>query len=146
MGAVRSTSTTSRRRAATVTAVVCLSLLGSPSLAPAAHAVDPPAADVLQLDQRLTADLPDALAGEDLEEALGALDGVDLVPDGDPNRITFTYARSADDVELPLVHDDGDLRFGPNDGAGSLDVSLTTRAAHPFVVEVDEDQEDPPGT
>ena len=100
-------------------------------------------ADVLQLDEQLTENLTAALAGRDLEDALDELEGVQLVADGDPNRITFRYSRKVEDHELALVHDDGDLRFGPNDGAGKLDVSLTTRASDPFVVEVDENQPDP---
>ncbi|HYH34661.1 MAG TPA: calcium-binding protein [Nocardioides sp.] len=161
-------------------AAVSLALLGSPGLAPAAVAVDPPAgdesslrigvlalagaisavgqtpelatplpfttsslADVLELDESLTTDLAAAMNGTDLEEALGTLEGVRLVDDGSEDLVTFTYRRSVEDHPLSLVHDDGDLRFGANEGAGLLDVSLTTRASDPFVVSVDRSQEDP---
>ncbi len=66
-----------------------------------------------------------------------------MIPDGNPDQITFRYSRTVEGHDLALVHDDGDLRFGANDGAGELDVSLTTRPSDPFVVEVDESQQDP---
>ena len=100
-------------------------------------------ADVLQLDENLTAGLEEALTGTDLEEALASLEGVTLVDDGDDDVITFTYRRTVVDHPLALVHDDGDLRFAANDGAGLLDVSLSTRASDPFVVSIDETQDDP---
>jgi hypothetical protein len=99
-------------------------------------------AQVLQLDEKLTEDLASALAGADLETGLEALDGIDLVADGDPDRISFTYTRTAS-VPLDLVYDDGDLRFGAGADAGQLTVKLRTRPSDPFVVEVDEDQDDP---
>ena len=70
-------------------------------------------ADVLRLDERLTADLTAALAGADLEQALDRLEGVTLVDDGDDSTIAFTYARTVENYPLPLVHDDGDLRSVP---------------------------------
>ena len=101
-------------------------------------------ADVLGLDESLTANLVNALQGTDLEDALGELEGITLVPDpqGRDRTIAFLYERSVT-TDLALVHDDGDLRFGSNSGAGRISVSLTTRPQHPFVVAVDPDQADP---
>src|SRR5689334_11142894 len=99
-------------------------------------------ADVLDLDQKLTTNLDDALSGEDdLAKGLAKVEGIgDIQTSG--NQISFTYTRTVPHYDLPLVYDDGDLRFGRNDGAGDLSVSLTTDPAHPFVVKVDPSQPD----
>ena len=100
------------------------------------------AADVLGLDASLAGSLQQALQGTDLEVAIAKVEGVTLVDDGDASSIAFTYDRTVT-TALPLVHDDGDLRFGSSGGAGDVTVSLTTRPNAPFVVAVDPAQPDP---
>ncbi|HET6627194.1 MAG TPA: hypothetical protein VFG63_12470 [Nocardioidaceae bacterium] len=99
------------------------------------------AADVLQLDDVVTQSLLDALAGNDLETALTQVPGiVDPVVDEDGTRFSFGYERQVT-VPLELAHDDGDLRFGTNEGAEDLAVRLATpQNGERFVVEVDPDQ------
>lgn len=99
-------------------------------------------ADVLGLDESLASHLQQALLGTDLEEALDEVEGITLVEDNDDSKISFTYARTVT-VDLALVHDDGDLRFDSNDGAGEVTVALTTDPATPFEVAVDPTQTDP---
>ena len=84
-------------------------------------------ADVLRLDDVVTSDLTEALAGTDLATALGAVRGirdVEVTDGGDT--ITFGYAQH-ETVPLQLAYDDGDLRFGANAGAGRPD----RRPGHP---------------
>ncbi|MFC5010397.1 beta strand repeat-containing protein [Nocardioides plantarum] len=99
-------------------------------------------ADVLDLDQSLTKNVADALEQADLETALNTIEGITVLEDSDDATIAFTYDRTVTPT-LPLVHDDGDLRFGANDGAGQARVSLTTHDDAPFVVSVDPTQTDP---
>uniref|UniRef100_UPI003561BEBE hypothetical protein n=1 Tax=Nocardioides sp. TaxID=35761 RepID=UPI003561BEBE len=101
--------------------------------------------EALGLDASLTSNLVTALQGAtDLEDALDDIEGITLVadPQGRDQTIAFLYERAVT-PNLPLVHDDGDLRFGTNPGAGQISVSLTTRPQHPFVVAVDPGQADP---
>ncbi|MDO9455448.1 calcium-binding protein [Nocardioides sp.] len=99
-------------------------------------------ADVLGLDKSLAGSLQQALLGTDLETALDAVEGISLVDDADDETIAFTYDRTVT-TDLALVHDDGDLRFGSNDGAGKATVALTTDEDSPFVVAVDPAETDP---
>ncbi|RYC14574.1 hypothetical protein [Nocardioides zhouii] len=99
-------------------------------------------ADVLGLDASLTESFDEALQGTNLQDALEAVEGITVVDDGVPDTIAFTYERTVT-APLALVHDDGDLRFGRNDGAGNVTVALETRASDPFVVAVDLDEPDP---
>lgn len=99
-------------------------------------------ADVLGLDESLASNLQQALLGTDLEDALDEVEGITLLDDPDEETISFTYDRTVT-VELPLVNDDGDLRFDGNEGAGEVTVALTTDVSRPFVVAVDPGQPDP---
>src|SRR5680860_1322988 len=101
-------------------------------------------ADVLQLDDVVNDALVDAMAGEDLGRALEEVPGVvDLEVAEGGARISFGY-RQTNTVPLELAHDEGDLRFGANEGAGNLTVSLATPVdKERFVIEVDENQPDP---
>ena len=99
-------------------------------------------ADVLSLDASLTSSFDAALQGTDLEAALEAVEGIAVVDDGDDDTIAFTYKRTVT-APLALVHDDGDLRFGKNDGAGNVTVALETRNDAPFVVAVNPNEPDP---
>ena len=88
-------------------------------------------ADVLQLDERLTADLTAAMTGTDLEQALDRLEGVTLVDDGDDSTIAFTYARTVENYPLAA----GPRRRRPEVRRQRrrrlADVSLVTRASPP---------------
>lgn len=105
-------------------------------------------AQVLRLDDVVTQELIDAMAGTDLQDALEEVPGivgvqVDSDPDDTVQRLSFAYAQTVDDHELELAYDDGDLRFGPNDGAGTLTVTLATpENGTRFEVEVDTAQPD----
>jgi hypothetical protein len=87
-------------------------------------------ADVLRLDDVVTSDLTDALAGSSLAAALGEVRGIrDVTVTDGGDTITFGYAQTQT-VPLELAYDDGDLRFGANAGAGDLtccsEVTTTT--------------------
>ncbi len=134
----------STRRLGVIALASAISAVGqTPELSTALPFTTTTLADVLDLDEQLTSNLDAALSGQDdLALGLSKIPGIGNITTTD-NRISFTYARTVDGYDLPLVHDDGDLRFGPNGGAGDLDVSLTTDPAHPFVVQVDPHQSDP---
>ena len=90
-------------------------------------------ADVLRLDDVVTSDLTEALAGTDLATALGAVRGIrDVAVTDGGDTITFGYAQH-ETVPLELAYDDGDLRFGANAGAGDLTVGLATPAGRDTV-------------
>ena len=100
-------------------------------------------AQVLDLDDMVTATLIDELAGGSLQGALAAVPGVENVQ-VDGENLSFTYARTATVDMLELAEDDGTLRFGDEASAGKLTVTLKTPVdGTPFVVRVDEGQSDP---
>ena len=141
--AVQRVSNASALRVGVLALVASIAAVGqTPALATDLPFTTTSLADVLDLDRTLSENVADALQGTDLETALAAIDGVTVLDDADPSTIAFTYDRTVTST-LELVHDDGDLRFGPNDGAGSVTVSLTTRDDAPFEVAVDPTQTDP---
>ena len=141
--AVHRVSDASALRVGVLALVASIAAVGqTPALATDLPFTTTSLADVLDLDRTLSENVADALQGTDLETALAAIDGVTVLDDADPSTIAFTYDRTVT-ATLELVHDDGDLRFGANDGAGSVTVSLTTRDDAPFVVAVDPTQTDP---
>jgi len=100
-------------------------------------------AQALDLDNVLSSELTTALNGTSLTTALSKVPGIkDVRATQDGNRIEFGYAKTAT-VDLPLVHDDGSLRFASKASAGSMRVSLATTGGSTFVVQVDPAQTDP---
>ncbi|MGK2876297.1 MAG: hypothetical protein ACSLEW_11765 [Nocardioides sp.] len=135
----------SAMRVGVLTLAGAISAVGqTPELATALPYTTSSLADILRLDASLAEGIDDALSqgDTDLDQALGRIDGVTVVPTAAGNQIAFTYERTVTET-LEMVYDDGDLRFGANPGAGQITVSLATRDGSPFVVAVDPSEQDP---
>ena len=108
----------SLRRLGVLAVASAISAVGqTPELATPLPFTNTSLAGVLQLEEQLAAGVAANLAGNDLVSWVGGRPGRDerrarRRPTGSPS----DYERTVPNHELELVHDDGDLRFGPNDG------------------------------
>ncbi|SDD29799.1 calcium-binding protein [Nocardioides lianchengensis] len=116
----------------------------TPELATALPFAPTSVAELLDLDANLAKGVERALenGGTNLAAALDSIDGVDVGPGSTARSISFTYDRTVT-TDLDLAYDDGDLRVGGQGAGGEVEVSLITDDAHPFVVSIDPDQQDP---